>query len=121
MTVEEIHELVAPPAASVREVEDWLASFGLVEEGLARSSARDWIKIHVPIGVAEDLLHTVSVFCLNKRKALLTELLVVRNTSFGRTPTDRVSCVPRSIASLRIYTNTLNLSNPRRYFLDPGE
>lgn len=44
-------------------VDEWLASYGLYEEDFIRSPALDWVKVKVPIGLAEKMLDTVS-FCL---------------------------------------------------------
>ena len=41
-------------------VDNWLASYGLSEEHCSRSPGRDWVKVKVPIGLAEKMLDTVS-------------------------------------------------------------
>ena len=60
---EEVNELIAPHPESVDQVTAWLASHGLYDEALSRSPAGDWIKVKVPVSLAEDMLHTVSDAC----------------------------------------------------------
>lgn len=57
-----MNELVAPRPESVRHVKDWLAAHGLYEEDLSYSPAGDWIKVAVPVSLAEDMLDAVSCF-----------------------------------------------------------
>lgn len=61
MSVDEINALVAPHPESVDAVTDWLASHGLVEDALVRSAANDWVKIKVPVSVAESMMDTVCI------------------------------------------------------------
>ena len=42
-------------------VTSWLAAHGLGEEDIARSPAGDWIKVKVPVSLAEEMFDTVSV------------------------------------------------------------
>lgn len=56
----EVEALVAPLPDSLGAVEDWLALYGISSEELERSPAKDWIKIRVPVALAEEMLHTVS-------------------------------------------------------------
>lgn len=60
----EVDTLVAPPKESLELVDEWLASFGLGEEDFVRSSAKDWVTVKVPIGVAEKMLNTVNCYPL---------------------------------------------------------
>lgn len=52
--------LVAPHPDSVGLVNEWLASHGIPEDALSRSPGMDWVKIKVPVGLAEKMLETVS-------------------------------------------------------------
>ncbi|KAK2463896.1 hypothetical protein APHAL10511_004068 [Amanita phalloides] len=54
----EVEKLVAPHSGSVTAVNGWLAAYGLGEPEISRSPAGDWIKIAIPISVAEAMLDT---------------------------------------------------------------
>ncbi|KAI0797010.1 tripeptidyl peptidase A [Abortiporus biennis] len=58
LSKEEVEELVAPHPESLRLVDEWLVSHGLPVESFIRSPAQDWVKIIVPVGVAEEMLDT---------------------------------------------------------------
>lgn len=60
LTHDEVNELVAPHPESVDRVTAWLASHGLSEADLSRSAAGDWLKVTIPISLADDMLDTVS-------------------------------------------------------------
>ena len=60
LSQEEVINLVAPHEENIQMVDKWLASHGIFEDSLTRSPARDWVKVKVPIGLAEDMLNTVS-------------------------------------------------------------
>ena len=61
LTQSEVYELIAPHDESIELVDDWLASYGIFEDNFERSAAQDWVKLKIPIGVAEQMLNTVSV------------------------------------------------------------
>ncbi|KAG1776444.1 hypothetical protein EV702DRAFT_926505, partial [Suillus placidus] len=52
--------LMAPHPETVDVVGKWLALHGLAEENITQSSADDWVTIRVPVGLAEEMLTTVS-------------------------------------------------------------
>ncbi|KAI0080806.1 tripeptidyl peptidase A [Panus rudis PR-1116 ss-1] len=56
LSKEEIEQLVAPDSMSVESVTEWLASHGVTN--LNRSPAGDWIKVHIPVSLAEEMLDT---------------------------------------------------------------
>ncbi|KIJ69790.1 hypothetical protein HYDPIDRAFT_77750 [Hydnomerulius pinastri MD-312] len=58
LSKEEIEALQAPHPETLDEVSEWLASHGIEEEHLTRSSAQDWVTIRVPVSLAEDMLDT---------------------------------------------------------------
>ncbi|EJF62249.1 tripeptidyl peptidase A [Dichomitus squalens] len=58
LTKEEVEALVAPEAESIHLVNEWLASHGIYEDDLARSPAKDWVHIKVPVSLAEEMLKT---------------------------------------------------------------
>jgi len=62
LSKEEVEALVAPHQESLDAVNKWLAEFGLGEQDLVRSPAKDWITITVPVSVVESMLDTVSAF-----------------------------------------------------------
>ena len=59
----EVEALVAPHPESIELVNEWLGTFGVNEDSLVRSPARDWVTLKVPVSLAEKMLDTVS--CLN--------------------------------------------------------
>ena len=56
----EVEALVAPHPESINLVNEWLGSFGITEDSLLRSPARDWVTLKVPVSLAEKMLDTVS-------------------------------------------------------------
>ena len=52
-------ELIAPHPDSVNQVHNWLASHGITESDLSRSASGDWVKVKVPVSLAEKMLDTV--------------------------------------------------------------
>lgn len=61
LSKQEVEALVAPHQESVDAVDAWLASHGLNVDDLIRSPARDWVKVYVPVSLAEEMLNTVSL------------------------------------------------------------
>ncbi len=62
LSQEEVNELITPHPDSIDQVNEWLASHGLSEEEFNRSPAHDWVKVKVPISLAETMLDTVRGF-----------------------------------------------------------
>jgi tripeptidyl-peptidase-1 len=60
LSKEETDALMAPNPDTLDIVGEWLASHGLAEEDFFRSSANDWVTVLVPVGLAEEMLNTVS-------------------------------------------------------------
>ncbi|KIP08325.1 hypothetical protein PHLGIDRAFT_127064 [Phlebiopsis gigantea 11061_1 CR5-6] len=56
LTQEEVNELIAPPAESVDAVRSWLADHGLTDSAISRSPAGDWVKVRLPVSLAEEML-----------------------------------------------------------------
>jgi len=56
----EVEALVAPHPESLDLVDKWLGTFGVDEDSLERSPARDWVTLKVPVSLAEMMLDTVS-------------------------------------------------------------
>ncbi|KAF8806309.1 subtilisin-like protein [Phlegmacium glaucopus] len=54
----EVEALVAPHDESVESVTKWLGTFGINEDSLVRSPARDWVTLKVPVSLAEKMLDT---------------------------------------------------------------
>ena len=61
----EVEALVAPHPESINLVNEWLGTFGVTEDSLVRSPARDWVTLKVPLSLAEKMLDTVSFVNLN--------------------------------------------------------
>lgn len=59
LSKEEVEALVSPHDESLQSVEAWLASFGFEDKDIKRSSAKDWVTVRVPVGIAEKMLDTV--------------------------------------------------------------
>ncbi|OAX43341.1 subtilisin-like protein [Rhizopogon vinicolor AM-OR11-026] len=79
LSKEETDALMAPHPETLDIVSEWLASHGLAEEDLIRSSANDWVTIHVPVGLAEDMLNTT----YHVYKDSKTGESMVRTTSYS--------------------------------------
>ncbi|KAG1847884.1 Pro-kumamolisin, activation domain-containing protein [Suillus subalutaceus] len=60
LSKQETEALMTPYPETLDVVGEWLALHGLTEEDVIRSSARDWVTIRVPVGLAEEMLDTVS-------------------------------------------------------------
>ncbi|KAF8559436.1 subtilisin-like protein [Imleria badia] len=58
LSKEETEALMAPHPETLDIVSEWLASHGIEEEHLYRSSAQDWVTIRVQVGLAEEMLNT---------------------------------------------------------------
>ena len=56
----EVEALVAPHPESLDLVNEWLSTFGVNEDSLLRSPARDWVTLKVPVSLAEKMLDTVN-------------------------------------------------------------
>lgn len=56
---EETEALMMPHLESVNAVREWLATYGIHDEHLSRSSAQDWVTLRIPVGLAEVMLGTV--------------------------------------------------------------
>ena len=57
----EVEALVAPHQESIALVNEWLGKFGVNEDSLVRSPAKDWVSLKVPVSLAEKMLDTVSL------------------------------------------------------------
>ena len=55
----EVEALVAPHPNSLNLVDEWLGTFGVNEDSLVRSPAKDWVTLKVPVSLAEKMLDTV--------------------------------------------------------------
>ena len=55
----EVEALVAPHPESIDLVNEWLSTFGVTEDSLVRSPARDWVTLKIPVSLAEKMLDTV--------------------------------------------------------------
>ncbi|KAI0090980.1 tripeptidyl peptidase A [Irpex rosettiformis] len=58
LSKEEVDALITPHPDSVSLVDEWLALYGLRESNLARTASGDWIKVKIPISLAEEMLDT---------------------------------------------------------------
>ncbi|THG99451.1 hypothetical protein EW026_g2904 [Hermanssonia centrifuga] len=58
LTQDEVYDLVTPHDESLSAVNEWLAIHGLLEQDLTRSPAKDWVKVDVPVSLAEEMLGT---------------------------------------------------------------
>ncbi|KAG1763179.1 peptidase S8/S53 domain-containing protein [Suillus occidentalis] len=76
LSKQETEALMAPHPETLDVVGKWLALHGLAEEDITRSSANDWVTIRVPVGLAEEMLTTVS-------KHVHTGESIIRTTSYS--------------------------------------
>ncbi|KAF8655330.1 hypothetical protein AX16_003103 [Volvariella volvacea WC 439] len=83
LSKEEVEELVAPHLESLSAVDDWLSKFGIEEDDIIRSPAKDWIKVTIPVGLAEKMLDTTYYTWRHSS----TGEYVIRTTSYSL-PTD---------------------------------
>ncbi|KAF8165634.1 peptidase S8/S53 domain-containing protein [Crassisporium funariophilum] len=58
LSKEEVDALVTPHPESIESVNDWLATFGIMEEDIIRSPAKDWVTLKVPVSLVEKMLDT---------------------------------------------------------------
>ncbi|TCD70006.1 hypothetical protein EIP91_005256 [Steccherinum ochraceum] len=58
LSVDEVNALLAPHQDSTTAVDEWLATHGFTEADVSRSPAKDWVKVKVPISVAESMMDT---------------------------------------------------------------
>jgi tripeptidyl-peptidase I len=61
LSKEEVDNLITPHPDSVNLVEEWLVSHGLSRSELSRTASGDWIKVKIPVSLAEKMLDTVSI------------------------------------------------------------
>ncbi|PCH42075.1 subtilisin-like protein [Wolfiporia cocos MD-104 SS10] len=54
----EVEALIEPHPISSQLVDDWLASHEISEEQITRTPGKDWVKIKVPVALAEKMLET---------------------------------------------------------------
>jgi|SRR4051812_31276740 len=62
LSKEEVEALVAPHQESIDSVGKWLDSFGITDEEIVRSPAKDWMTLTIPISMAEKMLETVRLW-----------------------------------------------------------
>lgn len=62
LSKEEVEELVAPHEDSVNAVTEWLEEHGIAGDEVSRSAAGDWVRVRVPVDLAEKMLDTVCDF-----------------------------------------------------------
>ncbi|THH33479.1 hypothetical protein EUX98_g707 [Antrodiella citrinella] len=63
----EVEALVTPHPESIHTVNEWLASHGLYEDDLARSPAKDWVRVKVPVSLAEEMMDTKYYVWVNEK------------------------------------------------------
>lgn len=61
LSKEEVEELVSPHPESITAVDAWLASYGIMEDDITRSPAKDWVTLKLPVSLVETMLDTVSL------------------------------------------------------------
>ncbi len=67
LTKAQVDELVAPHDEALALVNEWLASYGVDDSSIVRSSARDWIRVTLPVKMVEEMLDTVRFSPFRKR------------------------------------------------------
>ncbi|KAI0797009.1 tripeptidyl peptidase A [Abortiporus biennis] len=79
LSKEEVEELVSPHPDSIDIVNEWLASHGLSDEHLTRSPAKDWVRVKVPVSLAEEMMDTKYHVWTNSKDGNT----IVRTTSYS--------------------------------------
>ena len=59
LSKDHVDDLVRPYDESLNLVTQWLEKWGIYEEDISRSAAKDWITIMIPVHLAEQMLNTV--------------------------------------------------------------
>ncbi|KAF9021533.1 tripeptidyl peptidase A [Hymenopellis radicata] len=57
-TYAQVDELVAPHDEALALVNEWLGAYGVDDSSIVRSSARDWIRVTLPVKMVEEMLDT---------------------------------------------------------------
>ncbi|KAG1893463.1 peptidase S8/S53 domain-containing protein [Suillus fuscotomentosus] len=79
LSKQETETLMAPHPETLAVVSEWFTLHGLAEEEVIHSSARDWVTIRVPVGLAEEMLDTT----YHVYKHAETGESIVRTTSYS--------------------------------------
>ncbi|KAI0080787.1 tripeptidyl peptidase A [Panus rudis PR-1116 ss-1] len=58
LSKEEVEVLSAPHPDSIQTVDEWITHHGVPADAVVRSSAKDWVRVTVPISLAEEMLNT---------------------------------------------------------------
>jgi len=59
LSKDQVDDLVRPYDESLDIVTQWLEKWGIYEEAISRSAARDWVTVMIPVRLAEQMLNTV--------------------------------------------------------------
>ena len=59
LSKDQVDDLVRPYDESLDLVTEWLEKWGIYEEDISRSAAKDWVTITIPVRLAEQMLNTV--------------------------------------------------------------
>ena len=59
LSKDQVNDLVRPYDESLDLVTQWLEKWGIYEEDLSRSAAKDWVTVMIPVRLAEQMLNTV--------------------------------------------------------------
>ena len=59
LSKDQVDDLVRPYDESLDLVTEWLEKWGIYEEDVSRSAAKDWVTAMIPVRLAEQMLNTV--------------------------------------------------------------
>lgn len=59
LSKDQVDDLVRPYDESLDLVTEWLEKWGIYEEDISRSAAKDWVTVIIPVGLAERMLNAV--------------------------------------------------------------
>lgn len=59
LSKDQVDDLVRPYDESLDLVTEWLEKWGIYEENISRSAAKDWVTVMIPVRLAEQMLNTV--------------------------------------------------------------
>jgi tripeptidyl-peptidase-1 len=59
LSKDQVDDLVRPYDESLDLVTEWLEKWGIYEEDISRSAAKDWVTVMIPVRLAEQMLNAV--------------------------------------------------------------
>ena len=70
LSKDQVDDLVRPYDESLDLVTQWLEKWGIYEEDVSRSAAKDWVTVMIPVRLAEQMLNTVCDALFDRKGAV---------------------------------------------------